>query len=540
MKTTDFTSPANSRQLNESMYKKFGVKVNFDKYTREQLENYRNLLRTKLHQQEVSANFNELLSNESYQKDKHLVGVLTQRIKEMLGESINVMEKAVSKSQQQAAGIALAAKKAGKKPAGKGAAAEMAKMSTKELEKFAGTKHKGLPKKKATTEGAKPDFLDMDKDGDKKEPMKKAVADKKKKPFEKVKEADERPSAKKSEREVELPSGAKVKATKVQGWRSQKSDKEAEKDVKEATDARPAAKKTSREVELPSGAKVKATKVQGWRSQKSDKESEKVEEGAMKDAMWKDAEQMSRKQFCDKYGAENGEFWDNINDDVMEATKPLKSGQKKLDTDKDGDIDAKDMKNLRDKKKVKESQLKHLAYQRIISESLSQFIAEDEEGKAKSITAGTDMVNDFTSWMTRIGQYQTKSMIELADAIRANFGQEQAEMFKQSVAPALETALNTLTQVRETLSGAVAVLAGEQPAMDQMGTEMDGEMDGMDDMDAVPAPEDEMNAAPEDEFAAADAAAGGSEISGRVRRESRELFAKKLDEAHMILTKLSK
>ena len=46
-----------------------------------------------------------------------------------------------------------------------------------------------------TMEGKKPDFLDMDKDGDKKEPMKKAVADKKagpKKgvnPFAKVKEA---------------------------------------------------------------------------------------------------------------------------------------------------------------------------------------------------------------------------------------------------------------------------------------------------------------------------------------------------------------
>lgn len=37
-------------------------------------------------------------------------------------------------------------------------------------------------------EGAKPDFLDMDKDGNKKEPMKKAVADKKKNPFAKVKE----------------------------------------------------------------------------------------------------------------------------------------------------------------------------------------------------------------------------------------------------------------------------------------------------------------------------------------------------------------
>ena len=33
--------------------------------------------------------------------------------------------------------------------------------------------------KKMTKEGAKPDFLDIDKDGDKKEPMKKAVADKK-------------------------------------------------------------------------------------------------------------------------------------------------------------------------------------------------------------------------------------------------------------------------------------------------------------------------------------------------------------------------
>jgi hypothetical protein len=36
---------------------------------------------------------------------------------------------------------------------------------------------------KKVKEGAKPDFLDMDKDGNKKEPMKKAVADKKKNPF---------------------------------------------------------------------------------------------------------------------------------------------------------------------------------------------------------------------------------------------------------------------------------------------------------------------------------------------------------------------
>jgi len=60
-------------------------------------------------------------------------------------------EKSVSKSQQQAAGAALAAKR-GDAPKSKlkDASKEMMKMSTKELEKFAGTKHKGLPKKKTT------------------------------------------------------------------------------------------------------------------------------------------------------------------------------------------------------------------------------------------------------------------------------------------------------------------------------------------------------------------------------------------------------
>jgi hypothetical protein len=57
-------------------------------------------------------------------------------------------EKSVSKAQQQAAGIALAAKEKGEKPKGKGAAAQMAKMSKADLKDFAGTKHKGLPKHK--------------------------------------------------------------------------------------------------------------------------------------------------------------------------------------------------------------------------------------------------------------------------------------------------------------------------------------------------------------------------------------------------------
>jgi len=55
----------------------------------------------------------------------------------------------VSKNQQIAAAIALKAKKEGKEAEAGTASAQMAKMSKKELEKFAKTKHKGLPKRKA-------------------------------------------------------------------------------------------------------------------------------------------------------------------------------------------------------------------------------------------------------------------------------------------------------------------------------------------------------------------------------------------------------
>lgn len=59
-------------------------------------------------------------------------------------------EKAVSQAQRKAAGIAYAAKK-GEIPKSelRGASKEMSKMDTKELKKFASTKEKGLPEKKA-------------------------------------------------------------------------------------------------------------------------------------------------------------------------------------------------------------------------------------------------------------------------------------------------------------------------------------------------------------------------------------------------------
>jgi hypothetical protein len=128
-------------------------------------------------------------------------------------------------------------------------------------------------------------------------------------------------------------------------------------------------------------------------------------------------------------------------------------------------------------------------------------------------------------------------MIELADAIKADFGAAEAEAFKQAVGPALSATLEVLTQQREAVSNAVAVLAGEATPDVGMGMEpgMDAGMAPEPSMD-IAAPDD-MNAPAGDEFGASDAAAGMG-TTGREMRESR--FARKLAESHSIMSKLAK
>ena len=97
--------------LNESLAKKFGEKINIAKFTLEQLQDARNRIRTKLSQVETNESFDSVHSNESYQKSKLFLDVLNAAISEQSD----------------------------------------------------------------VQEGSKPDFLDLDGDGDKTEPMKKAA-----------------------------------------------------------------------------------------------------------------------------------------------------------------------------------------------------------------------------------------------------------------------------------------------------------------------------------------------------------------------------
>jgi hypothetical protein len=102
----EFSKPISAKSLNETMAKKFGTKINLDKFTVEQLEDVRNRLRTQLSQVETNESYGSIAKSDTYQKTKMFLDVINTALEEKKG---------------------------------------------------------------------KPDFLDLDKDGDKKEPMKKAA-----------------------------------------------------------------------------------------------------------------------------------------------------------------------------------------------------------------------------------------------------------------------------------------------------------------------------------------------------------------------------
>jgi hypothetical protein len=450
MKTSDFNIKISSAKLQENLEKQFETKINLGKYDREQLEDIRNKFRTRIFQHETKLKINDLLNNESYQKDKAMLELLNTRIKEMLGEQMKLLRDKID--------------------------------ALTENKKGANTGKK--------SKGSKPDFLDLDHDGDKKEPMKQAAKDAK------MKEGKLDDLADKKELEYTADPKAHLKG-------------------KEDPNKKP---------------KAKTRFVPG--------------KGTVKDDD-KEIDEAKHPKDCDCQEC-MGSMYEESN-----FSKTSKSIQKKGERAKSAaaiaasigreKLGQKEMtrRSIAGRKKAQNESFNRFKHNvRFVNESIGYFLQEDEEGKAKAITAAGDIVNDYTSWMQRVGQYQTKSMIELADAIRADFGAAEAEHFKAAVGPALSQTLEILTQQREAISNAVAVLAGGETPEEPMGMEPDMNADS----DVGITPDSGMDAAgsdsmnnPGDAFAAADASS-----SNREMRESREQRrTRKLAEAHSIIAKLA-
>ena len=117
MNISEFTKPITAKSLNESLAKRFGKKINLSSFTLEQLQDARNKLRTQLFNVETNESFDSV-AGDAYNKSKLMLDVLNAEISE-----------------------------------------------------------RGDIEDESIEEAGKPDFLDLDKDGDKKEPMKKAAKD---------------------------------------------------------------------------------------------------------------------------------------------------------------------------------------------------------------------------------------------------------------------------------------------------------------------------------------------------------------------------
>jgi hypothetical protein len=145
-------------------------------------------------------------------------------------------------------------------------------------------------------------------------------------------------------------------------------------------------------------------------------------------------------------------------------------------------------------------------------------LQEGEIQQASAIVTAKTMVDRVGRWIEELSGMENDTLLQLGDSIRDEMGQEQAKAFIEAVAPAIQQALETLKGTRDTLSTGVRSLAsGEQPT-DMLGAEPGADM-------AAPAEPDAMNAEEpipgvEDEFAAAEPAAGGMETAGREQRES--------------------
>jgi len=263
MKIEQFRHQTTTEQLNDRLAKVFGSAIKLDQFTDEQLKSAQQTVVHKIANIEQNESFDGLSHNEDYHKQKMFLDVINSALEdrahesklqntimvqadELVGdyfdqdkEALKMNKSAViadmKKRQQTAKGeeanaihyaiqkvehdfeddgsmkdnpyegneFALAvnkAKAAGMKKGDKFKVGDK-EYTLKDCEDMLETM------KKKKMKEAKPDFLDMDKDGDKKEPMKKAIKDKEKK---KIKEG--------AEENAQLVMAAKDMVDKVTGW----------------------------------------------------------------------------------------------------------------------------------------------------------------------------------------------------------------------------------------------------------------------------------------------------------------------------------
>ena len=268
MKIEQFRQELTTEQLNERLSKVFGTSIDLDKFSTEQLTTAQSNVVGKIQSIEQTEAFDSLSHNEEYHKQKMFLDVINSALEdralegklqntilvhadEIVGDYFDMDKEALKmnkdaviadmkKRQQSAKGdeadalhyaiqkvehdfeddgtqkenpyesnafaqAVQKAKAAGMKKGDKFKVGDQ-EYTLEDMETLVGEMKKKRMKK-MESEKAKPDYIDLDKDGNKTEPMKKAAKDKEKK---KVKEG--------AEEEAQLVMAAKDMVDKVTGW----------------------------------------------------------------------------------------------------------------------------------------------------------------------------------------------------------------------------------------------------------------------------------------------------------------------------------
>jgi len=274
-----------------------------------------------------------------------------------------------------------------------------------------------LQKHLAELQEAKPDFLDLDKDGNKEEPMAKAAKDAKK---------DDKEEAPKglTAKQKKLPAGLQKAIVKKQNNESVELDEKKEKESYEFD---------------PKGMQALRILVGGSNMTRAKTAIEMAMNGKSVPAMYV-------KTFLPLI---------NMLDDIM------RSGMANVQL----------LKNI-DKRAKKQLGLESTEAQ--ISEKLRK-LYESQEDQAELLLASKDVVDRIQKAVDDISKLRNEDLPPLLDAMRDELGSQMSEAYANIAIPTLDQLVQQLGGGRETLSQASRIITGEEAPAEQMGAELPAE-----------------------------------------------------------------
>tara|TARA_B100000700_G_scaffold328404_1_gene446136 strand:- start:29971 stop:30819 length:849 start_codon:yes stop_codon:yes gene_type:complete len=108
MQSTELTKPITTESLLQEFESRFNQTMDLGKFTKEELEDYANKIRTKIHEITQNTHFGQELKDHNYQKSQAMLDIVNQKIKEV-GDSPNpIIQKAIDPIKDKLAkGVAL-------------------------------------------------------------------------------------------------------------------------------------------------------------------------------------------------------------------------------------------------------------------------------------------------------------------------------------------------------------------------------------------------------------------------------------------------